>query len=64
MVGALLAVGAGNLSPQVIAHKLALGKTQLPGMQSILLCGMLVSQQQLSQQQLSQQQTLLNMQGV
>ncbi len=32
MVGALLAVGAGNLSPDVIADKLALGKTQLPGM--------------------------------
>ena len=32
MVGALLAVGAGNLLPDVIAHKLALGKTQLPGM--------------------------------
>ncbi|DBA69830.1 TPA: hypothetical protein ACH3X2_012548 [Trebouxia sp. C0005] len=31
MVGALLAVGAGNLLPDVIAHKLALGKTQLPG---------------------------------
>ena len=32
MVGALLAVGAGNLLPDVIAHKLALGKTQMPGM--------------------------------
>jgi len=32
MVGALLAVGAGNLSPDVIAQKLALGKTQMPGM--------------------------------
>lgn len=31
MVGALLAVGAGNLSPDVIAQKLALGNTQLPG---------------------------------
>lgn len=31
MVGALLAIGTGNLSPDVIAHKLTLGKSQLPG---------------------------------
>ena len=31
MVGALLAVGAGNLSVATIAGKLALGKKELPG---------------------------------
>ena len=43
MVGALLAVGAGNLSLDVIAQKLALGKTQLPGMLcATVLCIMLL----------------------
>lgn len=31
MVGALLSVGAGTLSPDIIAERLALGKTQIPG---------------------------------
>ena len=31
MVGALLAVGAGNLEPNVIAHKLAIGRREVPG---------------------------------
>ncbi len=43
MVGALLAVGAGNLSPDVIAQKLALGKAQLPGMLCATVCIMLLS---------------------
>ena len=31
MVGALLSVGAGTLSLDIIAERLALGKTQIPG---------------------------------
>ena len=31
MVGSLLAVGAGGLRPKVIAEKLALGSSQMPG---------------------------------
>ena len=36
MVGALLTVGAGNLKPEIIAQKLAVGSTQLPGGTSTL----------------------------